>query len=180
MAELFQVYGSYGDNEEEQPIQQQRTTAPVYDPNVIPLQQPLQQSQQPSQPPSQSPSQQQRNSHQAERFQNNHEHFTQEYAPVVSNHSQHYLQTQQSQPNQQYKRNTSYSFWDRMALKRSEVIKFAIFALVIVLAIAIDRIGNYYLSKYISDNIFTDFQEFMLRIAYPVIIFLTLWIIKAL
>jgi len=75
---------------------------------------------------------------------------------------------------------TSYSFWDRMSIKRSEVIKLAVFALVIVLGISLDRMGTFYISKYLSDNILTDVQELMVRLAYPVLIFLILWIIKAL
>lgn len=78
-----------------------------------------------------------------------------------------------------YKRNPSYSFWDRMAMKRPEVIKLAVFGLVIVLAISLERIGTHYLTKYLSDNMLTDFQEFMLRFSYPVMVFLLLWIIKA-
>lgn len=84
------------------------------------------------------------------------------------------------QGQQATRRNPSYSFGDRMSMKRSEVIKLAIFSLVIVLAIAIDRLGTHYISKYLSDNIFTDFQEFMLRLSYPVLIFLILWIVKSL
>ena len=76
--------------------------------------------------------------------------------------------------------NPSYSFGDRMTMKRSEVIKLAMFSLVIVMAIALDRIGTHYLTKYLSDNIFTDFQEFMLRLSYPVVIFIILWILKSL
>jgi len=64
-------------------------------------------------------------------------------------------------------------------MKRPEVIKLAVFSLVIVLAISIDRMTTHYLTKYITDNIFTNFQEFMLRLLYPVIVILLLWIIKA-
>lgn len=77
-------------------------------------------------------------------------------------------------------RRPSYSFWDRMVLKRPEVIKLAIFSLVIVLAISLDRIGTFYMSKYIGDNILTDFQELMLRMSYPIIVFIVLWVIKSL
>ena len=76
--------------------------------------------------------------------------------------------------------NMSYSFGDRMAMKRSEVIKLAMFSLVIVMAIALDRMSTHYLTKYLSDNIFTEFQEFMLRLSYPVIIFIVLWVVKSL
>lgn len=74
----------------------------------------------------------------------------------------------------------SYSFFDKMSMKRSEVVKLAVFSLVIVLAIAIDRMGTHYLSKYITDNIFTNFQEFMIRLSYPVVVFLVIWIVKSL
>jgi hypothetical protein len=79
---------------------------------------------------------------------------------------------------QNYRR--EYTFWDKMSMKRSEVIKLGVFSLVIVLAIAIDRISTHYITRYLSDNILTNFQEFMLRLAYPVVIFLFLWIVKAL
>ena len=81
---------------------------------------------------------------------------------------------------QKQAKKTEYSFFDRMSLKKDEVIKLAIFSLVIVLGIAIDRIGTHYISKYIEENILTDLQEFFLRLCYPVIIFLMLWTVKSL
>lgn len=74
----------------------------------------------------------------------------------------------------------SYSFWDRMTLKRGEVIKLAMFSLVILLAIALDKISNHYLSKYISENVLSETQEFILRLSYPIMIFLILWVAKSL
>jgi hypothetical protein len=65
-------------------------------------------------------------------------------------------------------------------MKRSEVVKLAVFSLVIVLAIALDRIGTHYISKYINDNVFTEMQELLLRASYPVTVFLILWIVKSL
>ena len=88
-------------------------------------------------------------------------------------------QAQLSYTQNNYKKNNGYTFWDRMNIKKSEVIKLALFSLVIVLGIAIDRIGTHYLSKYVSENILTDFQEFLLRLSYPIIIFLMLWVLKA-
>lgn len=102
------------------------------------------------------------------------QHFTMPQ-PEFSQQSQGPQQSHQHQP----KRNPSYSFSDRMAMKRGEVMKLAMFSLVIVLAISLERIGTHYLTKYLSDNIFTDFQEFMLRLSYPVIVFILLWIIKS-
>lgn len=83
----------------------------------------------------------------------------------------------QSKISKQY---PSYSFWDRMNIKRPEVVKLAIFSLVIVLGISLDRIGTHYITKYLNDNIFTDMQEFLLRLSYPITIFIFLWIVKSL
>jgi tRNA U34 5-carboxymethylaminomethyl modifying enzyme MnmG/GidA len=97
---------------------------------------------------------------------------------------QHMMQPQQAvnpQNNneQAYKKRNEYNFIDRMNLKKSEVIKLALFSLVIVLGISVDRMLTYYISKYINDNILTDFQELLLRLSYPITIFLLLWIFKA-
>ena len=77
------------------------------------------------------------------------------------------------------RRRVEYTFMDRMNMKRTEVIKLALFSLVIVLGISIDRMITHYISKYIGDNVLTDFQELLLRISYPIAIFLLLWIFKA-
>ena len=68
---------------------------------------------------------------------------------------------------------------DRMNMKRGEVVKLALFSLVIVLGISIDRMLTYYLSRYVEDNVLTDFQELLLRLSYPIAIFLLLWVFKA-
>jgi hypothetical protein len=86
---------------------------------------------------------------------------------------------QHQQQSDQYRRKPEYNFIDRMNLKKTEVIKLALFSLVIVLGISIDRMLTYYLSRYINDNVLTDFQELLLRLSYPITIFLLLWIFKA-
>ena len=80
---------------------------------------------------------------------------------------------------QMYKIKQDYNFIDRMNLKKTEVIKLALFSLVIVLGISIDRMLTHYLSRYINDNVLTEFQEVLLRLSYPITIFLLLWIFKA-
>jgi hypothetical protein len=92
---------------------------------------------------------------------------------------QQMMPSQQQQQNEQYRRKPEYNFIDRMNLKKTEVIKLARFSLVIVLGISIDRMLTYYLSRYINDNVLTDFQELLLRLSYPITIFLLLWIFKA-
>ncbi len=85
----------------------------------------------------------------------------------------------QNNTDQNYKRRVEYNFLDRMNIKKSEVIKLALFSLVIVLGISSDRMLTYYVSRYINDNVLTDFQELLLRLSYPITIFLLLWIFKA-
>jgi len=75
---------------------------------------------------------------------------------------------------------TSYSFWDRMVSTKSDVIKLAVFSLVILLGISFDRLGTHYISKYLTENSFSYMQEFIIRISYPIFIFILLWIIKSL
>lgn len=99
------------------------------------------------------------------------------YQPPENMYSQQ--QGQSSSTQQKYKQQPSYSFWDRMTLKRPEVIKLAVFSLVIVLAISLDRIGTHYITKYLNDNVLSELQELLLRISYPITIFIILWIIKS-
>jgi hypothetical protein len=99
------------------------------------------------------------------------------YVPKSEYPMQEYALPQQNA--QVQRRNPTYSFWDRMAMKRPDVIKLVIFSLVIVLAISIYKLGTHYMTKYISDNVLTDFQEFTVRLAYPVLVFLILWMAKS-
>jgi membrane glycosyltransferase len=94
------------------------------------------------------------------------------------------LQSQQlmNTTQQDYKKiqTSSYSFWERMVSTKTDVIKLAVFALVILLGISMDRIGTYYISKYLTENSFSYIQELIIRISYPIFIFILLWIIKSL
>jgi ABC-type bacteriocin/lantibiotic exporter with double-glycine peptidase domain len=102
------------------------------------------------------------------------------YVPKPEYPMQEYaLPQQNAQVQNTQRRNPTYSFWDRMAMKRPDVIKLVIFSLVIVLAISIYKLGTHYMTKYITDNVLTDFQEFMVRLAYPVLVFLILWMAKS-
>jgi len=131
----------------------------------------------PQQPPSQSQSMQIAQQQMAQQMAN------QQAQQMANQQMQQQMmmssQQQQQQQNEQYRRKSEYNFIDRMNLKKTEVIKLALFSLVIVLGISIDRMLTYYLSRYINDNVLTDFQELLLRLSYPITIFLLLWIFKA-
>ncbi|MDB4614020.1 hypothetical protein OAH43_00650, partial [bacterium] len=70
------------------------------------------------------------------------------------------------------------TFWNRFIGKKYEVFKLFLFSLVIVLAIGTDKVFAHYLNKYINENILTNIQELIIRIAYPILIILLLWIFK--
>jgi hypothetical protein len=100
--------------------------------------------------------------------------------PPDTNYQQNenmYMQQQDNSKNKKYQ--PSYSFWDRMTIKRPDVIRLATFSLVILMAIALDRMGSHYITKYLSDNVFTNVQEFIIRLSYPILIFIILWIVKS-
>jgi len=96
--------------------------------------------------------------------------YAKKFQPIVQ-------QSQQIQQNQNVVEDT---FWNRFTQKKTEVFKLIIFSFVILFAISLDRIGTYYLTKYVNENVLTDRQEFIVRLAYPVLIILILWIFKAL
>jgi hypothetical protein len=129
-----------------------------------PTQQPQQQPQQPApQPPQQVQIQ------------------PQQQAPI---YYQSPLTMQQQQPTvrkqQQYQAAPQYSFWDRMMLSRNDVFKLILLSFVVVLGISIEKFGSHYINTYLTDNIFSPIQEFIVRLSYPLLIFIFLWIIKSL
>jgi len=89
-------------------------------------------------------------------------------------------QEQTPQPQQVPQRPYQYSFWDRMVMSRREVMKLFILSIVIILGISLEKIGCYYITNYLSSNDLTTFQELMVRLSFPIVIFIILWIIKSL
>jgi hypothetical protein len=83
---------------------------------------------------------------------------------------------QQIMPQQIYQ----YSFWDRMVMSRREVMKLFILSIVIILGISLEKIGSHYVNQYLSSNDLTNVQELLVRLSFPIIIFIILWIIKSL
>jgi len=94
-----------------------------------------------------------------------------------TNYYSYQEQTPQQYP--QYSRTPEYSFWDRMVMSRREVLKLFILSLVIILGISLEKIGCHYLYNYISSTDLTTLQEFLVRLSFPIIIFIILWIIKS-
>lgn len=72
------------------------------------------------------------------------------------------------------------SFWDKIAQKRLDVLKLFILAMVVLLGISMDRIATHYMNNYVGKAFLTETQEFLVRLSYPVIVILVIWIIKAL
>uniref|UniRef100_A0A6C0CFK7 Uncharacterized protein n=1 Tax=viral metagenome TaxID=1070528 RepID=A0A6C0CFK7_9ZZZZ len=162
MTELNIAYSYNGDLMDNSNLSDNYESADLSQQSPHPSQQSSQQSQQPSQQSSQPPPQQ-----------------APIYQPSIPNF---YPQQQviQTPPKKQYQRAPEYSFWDRMAMSRNDVLKLFILSLIVVLGISIDRIGSHYIKQYLTDNVLSPIQEFIVRLSYPVIIFLFIWIIKSL
>lgn len=71
------------------------------------------------------------------------------------------------------------TIWDRISQKKLDVLKLFVLALVILLGVSMDRFATHYLTSYISSSILSDFQELLVRLSYPVIVLIVLWVIKA-
>jgi hypothetical protein len=67
-----------------------------------------------------------------------------------------------------------------MIMSKREVMKLFILSIVIMLGISLEKLGFHYLSSYISSTDLTSTQEFFVRLSFPIIVFLILWIIKSL
>ncbi len=99
--------------------------------------------------------------------------------PIYYNNSM-LLTPQIKKQSQQYQPMPQYSFWDRMILSRNDVFKLILLSFVVVLGISIEKFGSHYINTYLTDNILSPIQEFIVRLSYPLLIFIFLWIIKSL
>lgn len=77
------------------------------------------------------------------------------------------------------KRAPNDGFWDKIGRKKLEVLKVFVLSLIIVLGISIDHISKYYLDSYIAKSFLTETQEFLVRLSYPLLVILIIWLIKA-
>ena len=87
-------------------------------------------------------------------------------------------QQQQPEPKVIYKE-PQVSFWDKLGQTRGDVFKLFLFALVILIAIAFDRLIFTYLKYYIENNMLDGTNEFIIRLAYPVGIIVVIWLLKS-
>ena len=87
-----------------------------------------------------------------------------------------------ARPQQQMKQPIYYtqnvSIVDKFFSKWYDVLKVISFALIIVLAISIDRFFTFYLTQYVADSILSTAQEVLVRISYPIIIIIIIWFMK--
>ena len=71
------------------------------------------------------------------------------------------------------------SFWDKLGQTKGDVFKLFLFALVILIAIAFDRLIFTYLKQYIEENVVTGFNEFIVRLSYPIGVIVVIWLLKS-
>ena len=97
--------------------------------------------------------------------------------PDINYNAQNDMYKQQ-EPNIIYKK-YEYSFWDKLGNNKNEIYKLFLFALVILLAISIDKFLFFYIKSYLDENIINSTNEFLYRLSYPVSILVILWILKS-
>jgi hypothetical protein len=70
-------------------------------------------------------------------------------------------------------------YFDKMAAKKKDVMRIFQLSLVIVLALSIHFIIDYYLKNYIKNNDLSFERELVLRLLYPIAILFVIWNMKA-
>ena len=87
-------------------------------------------------------------------------------------------QQQQPEPKVIY-REPQISFWDKLGQTKGDVFKLFLFALVILIAIAFDRLIFTYLKQYVENNMLNGTNEFIIRLAYPIGVIVVIWLLKS-
>lgn len=98
--------------------------------------------------------------------------FMQQQAPMYSAHSPASAPAQIPQQSED-------TIWDRISQRKLDVLKLFILALVILLGISIDKVATHYIITYINNSVLTNIQELLVRVSYPIIVLIILWLIKA-
>lgn len=101
-----------------------------------------------------------------------------QYNPPPSMFMQQTSYPQQMQPMQVLPPNDD-TLWDRISQKKLDVLKLFVLALVVLLGISMDKLATHYVTSYINGSILSDIQEFLVRLSYPAIVLIVLWLIKA-
>jgi len=73
---------------------------------------------------------------------------------------------------------TETSYIDKLFSKKKELIKLLQFSLIIILALSIHGIIDYYLKNFIENNDFSSERVLFIRLLYPVVIMFFLWNLK--
>lgn len=74
--------------------------------------------------------------------------------------------------------NNNISYLDKLFSKKKELLKLLQFSLIILLALSVHAIIDYYLKEYISNNDFTNERLILIRLLYPISIIFILWNLK--
>jgi hypothetical protein len=74
---------------------------------------------------------------------------------------------------------SSDNFWDKLVAKKWDVVKLIVLSLVVLLGISIDRVACHYINDFIGKAFLSETHEFLVRLSYPLVVILVLWVIKA-
>lgn len=90
-----------------------------------------------------------------------------------------HLQKELSKYQQRQNINQQPSLFDAMWAKRRDLIKLLSYSLLIVIAFSFHSVMEHIIKTYIAENDLTSRNEVLLRFAYPIVMVLLVWFIKA-
>jgi hypothetical protein len=98
---------------------------------------------------------------------------------LTSDQKLHMLSNELLKQKEMFEQNKNNSYVDKLLSKKRDIMKLLIISFVFLLAISLHSVVDYYLKKYLEDNVLSGGKEFLLRSLYPVAVLLALWNIKA-
>lgn len=70
-------------------------------------------------------------------------------------------------------------YFERMGLRRREVVKLLVLAVMVTLGISLHWVGSHYIAEWIESSDFDAKQRLAIRVSYPAIIIFVIWNLKA-
>lgn len=82
------------------------------------------------------------------------------------------------EPKQRYIKEENQSYIDKLLNKKKDLIKILLYTFIIVLALSIHYLIDYYLNQYISNNNFSMERLLFVKLLYPIVIIFIIWNLK--
>ena len=98
---------------------------------------------------------------------------------LTSDQKLHMLSQELFKQKEHFEQNKNNGYVDKLLSKKKDLIKLVTISFVILFAISLHYLVDFYLKKYFEENILGAGKEFLLRALYPAAVVFLLWNIKA-